>query len=213
MADLNRAVEAMAEMDPDGEISAESMARLAEIAPAARPVDVNAAKATVQGLGNDAVAVLAANGADERARVRDFHALFTRDFDIPLIARFALGRYWRSTTAAQREAYTAAFADAIVSAYAHRLSDIELDRFRVTDAEQSGKHDVLVHSLITRPGKEAVRLIWRVRARDDGRYRVIDVVFEDISMALTKREEYAAIIQASGGRVDALIEKMIAKES
>ena len=32
-------------------------------------------------------------------------------------------------------------------------------------------------------------------------------------MALTKREEYAAIIQASGGRVDALIEKMIAKES
>ena len=213
MADLNRAVEAMAEMDPDGEISAESMARLAEIAPAAGPVDVNAAKATVQGLGNDAVAVLAANGADERARVRDFHALFTRDFDIPLIARFALGRYWRSTTAAQREAYTAAFADAIVSAYAHRLSDIELYRFRVTDAEQSGKHDVLVHSLITRPGKEAVRLIWRVRARDDGRYRVIDVVFEGISMALTKREGYAAIIQASGGRVDALIEKMIAKES
>ena len=83
MADLNRAVEAMAEMDPDGEISAESMARLAEIAPAAGPVDVNAAKATVQGLGNDAVAVLAANGADERAWVRDFHALFTRDFDIP----------------------------------------------------------------------------------------------------------------------------------
>ena len=130
-----------------------------------------------------------------------------------MIARFALGRYWRSTTTAQREAYTAAFADAIVSAYAHRLSDIELDRSRVTDAEQSGKHDVLVHSLITRPAKEAGRLIWRVRARDDGRYRVIDVVFEGISMALAKREEYAAIIQASGGRVDGLIEKMIAKES
>ncbi len=85
-----------------------------------------------------------------------------------------------------------------------------LGGFEVTGAEPSGKHDMLVSSRVTRPGKEPARLVWRVRPRD-GQYRVTDVVFEGISMALTKREEYAAVIQANGGRIDPLIEKLDAK--
>lgn len=78
--------------------------RLAEIAPAAGGVDPAAAAAAVARLGHDAVAVLADPALGEIERAARFADLFRRDFDIPLIARFALGRYWKSATAPEREA-------------------------------------------------------------------------------------------------------------
>ena len=204
--------EAMAMTSPDGEMSEDDMARLADIAPAAGPLDAEAAKAAVQRLGEEALGLIAANGIDDAARTARFQALLARDFDVPLIARFTLGRYWRGATADQRDAFVAAFSETVARTYASRLASLDLGGFEVTGAEPSGKHDMLVSSRVTRPGKEAARLAWRVRARE-GRYRVIDVVFEGISMALTKREEYAAVNQANGGRIDPLIEKLVVSHS
>jgi len=74
-------------------------------------------------------------------------------------------------------------------------------------AEPAGTQDVLVATRAERPGQSPVDLVWRVRPRE-GRYLVIDVMFEGVSLALTKREEFASIIQNSGGRLDILIARL-----
>jgi phospholipid transport system substrate-binding protein len=38
--------------------------------------------------------------------------------------------------------------------------------------------------------------------------KVVDVIAEGISMLITQRDEFAAVIQNSGGKVDALIDRL-----
>jgi phospholipid transport system substrate-binding protein len=45
---------------------------------------------------------------------------------------------------------------------------------------------------------------WILR-RDGAGFRIMDVRAEGVSMAITQRDEFAAVIQRGGGRVSALI--------
>ena len=61
-----------------------------------------------------------------------------------------------------------------------------------------------VASQLIRPLGEPVNVTWRVR-RDGQTYRVIDIVAEGVSMAITLRSEYRSYIMRHGGRVAPLI--------
>ncbi|MCZ6734504.1 MAG: ABC transporter substrate-binding protein, partial [Planctomycetota bacterium] len=54
---------------------------------------------------------------------------------------------------------------------------------------------------------EPVQLDWRLLRRGDT-WRIVDVVVEGMSMALSQRSEFKAVIRGSGGRVEALLEKL-----
>jgi phospholipid transport system substrate-binding protein len=45
---------------------------------------------------------------------------------------------------------------------------------------------------------------WRVRLRD-GKYKVIDVMVEGISMGQTQRSEFSSVIRKNGGKVKGLL--------
>jgi phospholipid transport system substrate-binding protein len=65
----------------------------------------------------------------------------------------------------------------------------------------------VIRSRISPDRGEAIEIDWRVRERD-GHFKILDVIGEGISMALTLRSEYASAIKASGGRVEGLIERL-----
>jgi phospholipid transport system substrate-binding protein len=181
-------------------------ARLSRIETAAGPqtVDPNAAAAAVRRMGDEAIAVLRDSALSAEMKQAKFQNLLARDFDMPLIARFALGRHWRNTSGAEKQAYVDAFSRFVLKTYASQLTDANIKSFQVTSSQMAGKRDVMVETRVVRSGGGILKLVWRLRARK-GAYRVIDVVAEGISLALTKRQEFAAIIQASGGQVSPLI--------
>ena len=57
--------------------------------------------AVISNLGNRALEVLGKN-ATPAQRVARFQELFREDFDVPGIARFVLGRYWKTATPEQQ---------------------------------------------------------------------------------------------------------------
>ena len=132
-----------------------------------------------------------------------------RDIDIAPIARFVLGRYWRTATEGQRRAYVAAYSDYILNAYTAKIGGggAALGRLDVIRTEAHGTKDFLVHSVVARAGNKPMRVIWRVRRRD-GRYRIIDLIMEGVSMVQTQRQEFVSMIRASGGDVDKLIAEL-----
>ena len=68
--------------------------------------------------------------------------------------------------------------------------------------------DTIVNSQITHPdGSEPTTIDWRVRLRD-GKLGVIDVVVEGVSLSVTQRQEYAAVLQNNDGQISALLDKM-----
>ena len=68
--------------------------------------------------------------------------------------------------------------------------------------------DTTVLSQITHPdASKATTIDWRVR-QQDGKMSVIDVIVEGISLSVTQRQEYASVIQNSGGKIDGLLDTM-----
>ena len=184
-------------------------AQLAAIAPAAGPEVINpdGAILALKQMSHDAVAILNDVQLSHGNRTAKFHGLMKRDFDMPLMARFALGRHWKRADAQQRTAYVEAFSKFLLHNYATKIAGAKLVRFDVLKAKRAGKRDVMVQSRVVRGNGQVLKLVWRMRQRG-GQYRVIDVVAEGISLALTKRQEFAAILKANGGNVAPLIVRL-----
>ena len=51
------------------------------------------------------------------------------------------------------------------------------------------------------------RIEWCVRGKP-GNYKIIDVVVEGVSMAITQRSEFASVIQRGGGEFNSLLAQL-----
>jgi phospholipid transport system substrate-binding protein len=159
--------------------------------------------AVIISLGNHALEVLG-NNVDPKLRVVRFRQLFSEDFDVPGIARFVLGRYWRVATEPQQQEFVKLFADYIALAYSNRLAEYSGETLHVTGT-RSAPDGSIVSSEIVRPnGAPPAKVDWVLTAHD-GAYKISDVVVEGVSMAVTQRSEFASVIQRNGGQVQGLI--------
>jgi phospholipid transport system substrate-binding protein len=159
----------------------------------------------VRNLAQRAIDEVNTPGISEEERLTRFRTLFREGFDVPLIARFVLGRYWRIATEAQREDYLRLFDDLIVQTYARRFGEFpgaRISVLTVSRPNEDGDQIVAVEGQL--PGKAPVRMDVRVRPAD-GVLKIIDIAIEGVSMAITQRDEFAAVIQRGGGEVDALL--------
>jgi phospholipid transport system substrate-binding protein len=145
--------------------------------------------------------------ATQTERLARFRELFQANFDGPGIARFVLGRYWRSASQDEQQEFLRLFEDYVVFAYGTRFSSLngETLKIRGNRAEDSG---VIVSTEMINPGGEApVKIDWRL-VTDNGVFKINDVVIEGISMMVTQRSEFASVIQRHGGKVSGLLSLM-----
>lgn len=176
--------------------------------PAAAAPDAGDPKATVfmNELWNQALDLLNKKRppAERQARFRE---LFHKDFDSPGIARFVLGRYWRTASPEERQEFLKLFDDYVVYVYTARLSDFEGEQFKVTGARPD-QDALLVSTDVLTPGApQPLKVDWRL-VTDDGRYKITDVIVDGVSMLVTQRSEFASVIQRHGGQIQGLIDVM-----
>lgn len=165
--------------------------------PAAAATAPDQAAKFLKTLGEQAIVIL--RDADQplahrEAKLRD---LLRRGFDLQFIGRFTLGRYWRRVTEAQRNEYQSLFANYVLQSYSSRLGGYAGESFTVTTSRGAGKKDALVHTRIGRPSGPPLECDWRVRQRG-GQLRIIDVMVEGVSMAVTQRSEFSSVIKSRG---------------
>ncbi len=175
---------------------------LSDFVTAAGEPDQHPAAAHIAALGEEVLATLSDPQAGETERDAVLCRVLARDVDIPLVARFALGRFWAKTDTGQRDEYMTLFKAFLVRTYAARLGGIHIDKFEVLNAKTVGDADILVHSRVDTGDRNPVRADWRVRERD-GRYQILDLSVEGISMAVILRQEFASVLRKRG--VDGLL--------
>jgi phospholipid transport system substrate-binding protein len=159
--------------------------------------------AVITSLGNQALEVLGSN-VDPKLRVARFRQLFSEDFDVPGIARFVLGRYWRIATEPQQQEFVKLFADYIALAYSNRLAEYSGETLRVTGSRPAPDGSVVSSEIVRPNGAPPAKVDW-VLTPHNGAYKISDVVVEGVSMAVTQRSEFASVIQRNGGQVQGLI--------
>ena len=128
-----------------------------------------------------------------------FRTLLRDGFDLPFIARFTLGKTWRRATPNQQSEFVEAFCAYVLRTYSMRFGGYAGETMTIVSERAAGDQDVVVRTRIDRPSGAPVDARWRVRTTG-GRLRIIDVMVEGISMAVTQRDEFASAIQDRGLR-------------
>jgi phospholipid transport system substrate-binding protein len=164
----------------------------------------DAPAAFIQQLGDTAIRILESN-TEITGRKVAFERLFEKDFDLPAIGRFVLGRSWRTATVDQRRRFQDAFSQYVVAIYATRFSHYSGEQFRVLGSRMNDEATATVSSqIISASGAQPIRIGWQV-AREGVAYKITDVSVESLSMAVTQRDEFSAVIEQDGGDIEGLI--------
>ncbi len=154
-----------------------------------------------------AIGVLADHSLSGAHRQRAFRDLLTAGFDVKAISRFVLGRYWRKATEAERAEFTGLFEDLIVATYSKKFLDYSGQTLMVETIREENQEMASVASRIRRQGGEAIRIDWRLLRRG-GSWRIVDVVVEGMSMVLSQRSEFGAVIKGDGGKIEGLLVRL-----
>lgn len=164
-------------------------------------------------LGEETLQVLNQKSLAPQQREQKFREIFNQAFDLRRISTFVLGPYWRRATETQRQQFLKLFEDYIVQAYSARFGEYSGETFKITGERPEGADATLVTSQILRPGNAPpVHVDWRVAKTDKG-FKITDVVVENVSMAITQRQEFASVIQRNGGQLQALLDLLRQKTS
>jgi len=151
---------------------------------------------------------------DNNSCTEDLLTLVRNNFDIEIMGRFILGRYWRKATYKQQEEFLDIFEKSTTKRFAPMLKDIPPDSFNITKIE-SQVNDILIYSTF-QSNNNTVKIKWRLRRNVHHQdvvdypkwpeYKIIDIVAGGISLALTLRAEYNTIIAYQG--IEGLISEL-----
>lgn len=159
----------------------------------------------IQDLGDQAIKVIADKNISADQRSSKFREILRNSFDLMTIGRFVIGRSWNVATPAQQQEYMKLFESLVVKTYGDRLTLYTGEGFKVVAVRAESDKDTIVGSHITHPdGSPPTDIDWRVRQRN-GKLGVIDVIVEGVSLSVTQRQEYAAVIQSNGGQIEPLL--------
>lgn len=179
----------------------------------AASADVNAEKAEafVKDVTKEGIEDIINANVPQAEKDKRFTQLFNRAFDLDFIGQFVLGRNWRTATPEQRKEFIAVYRQLNVSTWSKRFDEFKGKKFVFKGTSPSNsKGQVFVNSEVPMDQGEPAKVLWRVREKN-GEYHIVDIVIENVSLAITARNEYTAFIKNNPGGINALIANLKSK--
>lgn len=166
---------------------------------------VERANTFVQQTGDRLVAII--NGALAAAQKRQaITQILEAAVDVDGIARFCLGRFWRSASPDQQKRFITAFHEVLVTNISSKLGEYKGVKLSVQRGRQQDD-EAIVTTVVERPNNPPTTVDWVVE-KPAAAPKIIDVIAEGTSLRLTQRQDYAAYLTRNNNDVDALINAM-----
>ena len=178
--------------------------------PARASDQITAANDVITSMVSQVEAYLETDSGNIEKRTKNITKLLDTHFDLPAIARFAAGPYWRAANQQERIDYVQTMRDVVIGTFIRNFDQLSGLRFTAIDRQAKGDKMVLVRGVfIDSTGKRPpVSVGWRVITPAMAPAKVLDVEIENISMLVTQKQENVTIIRQNEGRFSALIEAM-----
>ena len=166
--------------------------------PAAAQTDPRGASDFVRAVIQQGLAVIEDGAASDAQRQTRLGALVERSFDVDAVSGYVLGRYRNQLAAAQLAEFRDLYLDYVMAIYFNRLSDIGRVQATLGEVQPQQNGDVIVTTGFQRATDAAPLSVgWRVRGAP-GAERVLDIQTEGVSLALTQRSEFTAVLRSQG---------------
>jgi phospholipid transport system substrate-binding protein len=152
---------------------------------------------------------LAAGDKQKALKLAEEKILPHVDFDEA--TRLAVGRAWAQASPEQKKKLVTEFRNMLVRTYSSAIQAYEGQEMKVLPLRMKpGETDVTVRNQFIRSGQKPVSLDYSMRKTDQG-WKIYDIVVEGISLVLTYRSEFDAVVKQDG--VDGLIKRLAQKNS
>jgi phospholipid transport system substrate-binding protein len=152
---------------------------------------------------------LAAGDKQKALKLAEEKILPHVDFDEA--TRLAVGRAWAQASPEQKKKLVTEFRNMLVRTYSSAIQAYEGQEMKVLPLRMKpGETDVTVRNQFIRSGQKPVSLDYSMRKTDQG-WKIYDIVVEGISLVLTYRSEFDAVVKQDG--VDGLIKRLAQKNT
>ncbi len=174
-------------------------------------IDAAKAEAFVKDVTTEGIEQIINANIPQAEKDARFAKLFNKALDLDFIGQFVLGRNWRTATPAQREEFIKVYRQLNISTWSKRFDEFKGREFIFKGTSPSNSAgQVFVNSVVPMDQGEPAKVVWRVREKG-GQYKIVDIIIENVSLAITARNEYTAFIKNNPGGVDALIANLKTK--
>ena len=131
--------------------------------------------------------------------------------DFEEATRLAVGRGWAQATPEQKKKLVSEFRNMLVRTYSNAIQPYEGQQIKVMPVRMKPSDaEVTVHNQFMRSGAKPVLLDYSMRKTDKG-WKVYDIVVEGVSLVLTYRSEFDAVVKQEG--IDGLIKRLAQKNT
>ncbi len=153
------------------------------------------------------VAQIARSGSGQ-VRQDAMRDVLRQDFDMPYIARTALGPHWNEASEPQKARLLAAFETTQARAYSDRLGGFSSIAISGVTSPSPGVW--FVDSKLNLSDGSTVKVGWEVRGANQD-LRITDVKVSGVSLFLTQRAAFQSYIESHGGNVEPLVQVLEAR--
>lgn len=168
-------------------------------------IDGDNALKMVENLTKDGIEQLINSNASVEEKNRIFKKLFTENLDLDFIAKYVLGRYWRTATVQQKKEFIALYKEFNVKTWSKRFDEFKGKKFVFEGVSSaSNPNQVFVNTKVPMQDENPVSVKWRVYEHK-GKLQIIDIIIENVSLAQTARNEYTSFIAKSPEKIDGLL--------
>jgi len=172
---------------------------------------IEQSKFFVENLGKQVVEEVSNINLSENQRTINFRNLYLTSFDNYYISRFVLGRYWGKLDDDLKRRFIESFNNYIVATYAPKFKGWE-GTFKAVDSLLDKNYYNVKMDVLNKDGP-TLKLMWKIYLDKNKNFKILDVNIDGISMLVTQRAEFMAVIKNNPKGVIGLIEAMNKKVS
>jgi len=132
--------------------------------------------------------------------------------DFEQATRLAVGRAWRQATPEQQKRLVSEFRNMLVRTYSNAISAYQGQTLKVLPS-RGGKQDpeeTTVRTQFVRSGGQPLPIDFTMHQKE-GTWKVYDIVVEGVSLVMTYRSEFDAVVKQEG--IDGLIKRLASKNT
>jgi len=143
-------------------------------------------------------------------RTQKIKQLINKYINLNFMARATTGSFWKKATDNQRKLYKDALFNQIINTIEDHLNTLATLSYKSINSELRGKKLVYVRGKIEDPNKmePTINLLWKLAANKHGKFLVLDLEIEGISLVSSHKAETMSILRKNKGDFNMLISKL-----
>ena len=143
-------------------------------------------------------------------RTQKIKQLINQYINLNFMARATTGSFWKKATDNQRKLYKDALFNQIINTIEDHLNTLATLSYKSINSELRGQKLVYIRGRIEDPNKiePTINLLWKLAANKDGKFLVLDLEIEGISLVSSHKAETMSILRRNKGDFNILLSKL-----